>query len=88
VGTKCESKAFDVRVPGGIFISKKTEVRLWHNFVQLHKKELCYFCRMCMLRPWLKVPSMMGVATIEVSCYVATVVYFSDFCQSAQSTSC
>jgi len=31
---------------------------------------------------------MMGVATSEVSRYVATVVYFSDFCQSAQSTSC
>lgn len=31
---------------------------------------------------------MMGVVTIEVSRYVAAVVYFSDFCQSAQSTSC
>lgn len=43
---------------------------------------------MCVLRPWLKVPSMMGVMTIDVSRYVSTVVYFSDFCQSAQNTSC
>ena len=80
MGTKYESKAFDVMVPRGIVVSKKTEVRLWHNFLRLHKKELCCLSRMCVLRPWLKVPSMMGVATIEVSHCVATVVYFSDFC--------
>jgi hypothetical protein len=40
VVTKGESKVFDVRVPRGIFVSKKTEVKLWHNFLQLHKKEL------------------------------------------------
>jgi hypothetical protein len=26
---------------------------------------------MCVLRPLLKVPSMMGMAIIEISCYVA-----------------
>jgi len=41
-----------------------------------------------MLKTWLKVPSMMRVATIEVSRYVANVVYFCVFCPSAQSTSC
>ena len=40
-----------------------------------------------MLRTWLKVPSMLRVATIEVSRYVASVVYFCVFCPSAQSTS-
>ena len=85
-GDKCESKVFEVT--RGIFVSKKTEVRLWHNLIQLHKKELCYLCRMCILRPWLKVPLMMGVVTIEVSHYVSTIVYFSDLCQSAQCTSC
>ena len=41
MGTKCDSKAFAVMVPRGMFVSKKTEVRLWHNFLRLHKKELC-----------------------------------------------
>jgi hypothetical protein len=58
------------------------------RYTLIRKKELCCLSRMCILRPWLQVPSVMRVVAIEVSHDVATVIYFSDLGQSAQSTSC